>query len=158
MINVQTLIDFAMEFCKTLPSQMGVPTCSQLEPVNGRWLDRYDGILKEKHGVYIISSLQNDVLYIGKADNSSIAQRIWSHVKTPNTARDSVPDRIGIEIYPNQRWEGDKRTSSEIIKFGDFFVYCLEIEPCTYASLVEVALHLFCLKNGGLPPFNKRIG
>jgi len=127
-------------------------------PVEGRWLDRKGGHLKSRHGIYVVADLAGKVLYIGKAESSDLAARVWAHVNKPSKDRDLVPNRDGVVIYPELSFEGEEKDLAGLRR-GEFMIYAFEIDPKHFASLFEVAAQTYCLqRDGSLPRLNNRIG
>jgi hypothetical protein len=148
---------FALEFLRTLPNDLLTPE-AQVKEFEGRWFDQHAPMVENVYGVYVIVTQSEAIAYIGKADKTSISKRLGNHLRAPNKDRDTFPERQGCLIYPNHRWIKQPSTLSNEISSGDFRVICFILKSSTFASLLEVALQLWCELHGGLPAFNMRIG
>ena len=125
----------------------------------GDWSDREnmgmvvtgDGI-GLKSGVYFFAKPDGEVIYIGKAQ--SLHQRVWGHVKTPETLED------GRKIFPKQGFQCENsREEIELIKSGKALLGVITISDSDLVSLIEVYLHTKYIKKcGKLPALNKQIG
>lgn len=110
-----------------------------------------------ENGVYIYTSIENEVLYIGKGEYSSgggIGYRSCSHLG--RAVRDAD------EMFPNHQWTADKDVKDSIkncITKGNFYIWTLPIKPAHFISLVEVYLQTAYHDHyTNLPPLNKKIG
>lgn len=148
---------FAEEFVRTLPDALVRPELRVVE-VDGRWFDEHEQVVAATFGVYVFVTSSGAIVYIGKADKTSIPARIWNHLKTPNKERNRYIERRGCVIYPNHRWTTRQSLVSEEIASGEFRVVCFILSSRSFASLLEVALQLWCEQHGGLPVFNLRVG
>jgi len=121
------------------------------------WMDHLpDGL----RGVYMLSDpADSRVLYIGKADRSSIGGRLWHHMRVGR------PNEFGrLQFHNCQFISGPKAsridpTIRETLFYGEVFVTALHVEPGELASLLEVFLQTACFAlDGQIPPLNDRIG
>ncbi|MGH8363171.1 MAG: hypothetical protein ACRESQ_07455 [Gammaproteobacteria bacterium] len=155
------LDQFQRETYKLFPS-VKLVWITDANGIDGRWLDRDDGMLKNSHGVYVFTTCDSDILYIGKAQeqNSDILGRVWAHVKTPSSKRKDSTTRENIVIYPNNEWrDTEVECRDQLITYGRFVVWAVAIQPFHYAALFEIASLLFHNeKDGKLPPYNKQLG
>jgi hypothetical protein len=151
------LKNFALGFLRTLPDDLLAPE-AQVKEFEGRWFDLHAPMFENVYGVYAIVTQSEAIAYIGKADKTSISKRLGNHLRAPNRDRYDFPDRQGCLIYPKHRWINQPSTLSNEISYGDFRVICFMLESSSFASLLEVALQLWCELHGGLPVFNMRIG
>ena len=104
--------------------------------------------LSKTSGIYIFIAEDGTVLYIGKAGENNVGDRIWDHIKTPEPS-----DREGWVIFPKNKF------NSDIIREGKAKVGIFEVEPSTYSSLVEVYLQTIFFEHiGQLPKLNSRLG
>lgn len=102
--------------------------------------------LAKKSGIYIFSSTQNEVLYIGKAGSNNLAAEIWGKFQNR-------------KIPFNHIWKNDPRVSTRTkssMTEGNFLLTIFEISPERYVSLYEVFLQTCCSID--LPELNKKIG
>lgn len=161
MNKAEDLIEWSLDFAKGLPEPVKPSVIRRLPDVKGRFLDadEENDKLKNKHGVYIFSrEIDDEILYIGKADKCSLLVRVWSHLQTPSKDRGDIStDRFNIRIYPNHRWDGVYEAIYDI-EYGNFVIKSLEIETPSVTSLIEVAMQLYCENACGLPSINRRIG
>jgi len=115
---------------------------------------RGDGI-GDKSGVYFLLSESNEILYIGKATNGNLHERLWGHLKTPQITNNE--DRI----FPKNSFKnrGLDEGFVEKVSSGNVRIAAIEVHPACYCSLIEVYLHSLCLKvDGKIPVLNKQIG
>jgi len=154
--------EFVDEFIELSAAQFAQCEGRWLKKVEGRWIDRDDSELKGKHGVYFFTTLNQEILYIGKAHKASFTQRVWAHVNTPSLERRTSPDRMGITIYPSHQWINDNKIDAawkSAITSGDFDVWAIEIKPYYLASLMEIAcLTYYWDCKEVLPPLNIKFG
>lgn len=106
----------------------------------------------QSSGIYFISDVDRNILYIGKAGAGNLGAEIWGKFGAPN--------QEGLFYNsPLAKWAPkDRPELAQLIITGNFLVSAAVIEPKEFASLAEVYLHVWCAVNGGLPAFNKRIG
>jgi len=99
-----------------------------------------------KSGIYIFSSSQSEVLYIGKAGSNNLAAEIWGKFQNR-------------KIPFNHIWKNDLKVSTctkSSMAEGNFILTIFVINPEKYVSLYEVFLQTCCSNN--LPELNKKIG
>jgi len=156
-MNIETLEKFLFQLQETLEPIFGKIEISPIDTIKGAWLDRDGEVLVERFGIYCFVLEDLEVVYIGKADESSLAGRIWSHVKTPSVEREASPDRQGIVVYPSIDWSEDEYLANTLRR-GEFSLRAFEIKPKHYSSLFEVAVQIFCKDQGSFPALNRRIG
>lgn len=130
--------------------------------IKGGWLDKFDAPLKNRHGVYIFTSRDSKILYIGKAqaDNQDICGRVWDHVQKPSRERNASTTRENMIIYPDNKWkEHEAERQDQLIAGGRFLIWAAAIEPFHFAGLYEIAGLLFHKeKDSILPRYNKQLG
>jgi len=100
--------------------------------------------LSTKSGIYLFCKEDGEVLYIGKATENNIRNRIFDHLKTPEAS-----DIQGWVTYPKNQF------NDNLVKEGKVKVGIYEVKPAKYSSLVEVYLQTIVEE---LPEFCKRIG
>lgn len=111
-----------------------------------------------RSGIYFITDLNEEILYIGKAASDNLAAEIWGKFSAPvivNPAAD-IPRFEGSSLA---KWSGDA-TVKELLISGNVLVFALIIEPAALCSLVEVFLQTHCKlgTDQSLPKLNKQIG
>lgn len=108
----------------------------------------------DKYGVYFIIDDDDNILYIGKAEASSITQRIWSHIGTPVKQPQLK--------FPNNRFNEVAEIDDNVknlIENGNFKVAGITVEPREFCSLIETfALTYVWHTEKKLPLLNKKIG
>ena len=108
------------------------------------------------NGVYIYTTTDNEILYIGKGEYSSgggIGMRSCAHLGMPN--------RGSKVMFPNHQWVNEHvdPTIKNLIERGDFCIWTFPIEPNHFVSFVEVyfqTIYFDLFKS--YPTLNKRIG
>lgn len=106
-------------------------------------------------GVYFISDLKETILYIGKAGANNLGAEIWGKFSGATNV-----DQNDTRIFRKSslaQWAPDDKYRNLIID-GDVLIRATIISPKEHSSLAEVYLHVWCVRNGGLPVLNKRIG
>ncbi len=98
--------------------------------------------LSKKSGIYTFLDEDGTILYIGKAGENNVRDRIWDHLKTPEPSNQE--DWV---IFPKNKF------NSDIIREGKIKVGIFEVKPAKYSSLVEVYLQTI-----DLPKYCKKIG
>ncbi len=98
--------------------------------------------LAKKSGIYIFVDEDGTILYIGKAGENNVRQRIFDHLQTPESS-----DQEGWVIFPKNEFNRD------IVREGKVKVGIFEVNPKEYSSLVEVYLQTI-----ELPKYCKQIG
>ena len=110
---------------------------------------------KDKSGVYFISNLKGEILYIGKAGKNNLEAEIWGKFGAPVIGDDGVP----MFVKSKMAKDAPTKELSELITNGAFYISAIVIEPREMVSLLEVLLQTICLKQDGcLPSLNKQIG
>lgn len=111
-----------------------------------------------KSGVYFITDLTNNILYIGKATTDNLAREIWGKFST--STKDSIISNEEVAYFGNSslaKW-APSLEYKKLIKEGNVYIHAVLIEPKEFSSLAEVYLHILCEREGGLPVLNNRIG
>ena len=97
-------------------------------------------------GVYILSSIEDEVLYIGKAGSNNLASEIWNKLRNR-------------KIPFNHIWQNEpsvNQNTKSLISEGKFLLTLYVINPKEYVSLYEVFFQTYC--DNKLPELNKKIG
>ncbi len=118
-----------------------------------------DGI-GSKSGVYLITTPEEEIIYIGKATKNNLHGRVWSHLETPKN------DSNGNWLFPNNDFANKELNSFssddnmvKLVTEGNAFIKIITISDPQTVSLVEVYLQtLHQIKHEKLPYFNKKIG
>lgn len=106
-----------------------------------------------KSGVYFYATLDGEIIYIGKAGQDNLHQRVWAHLQTPQSL---TPDRK--RIFPNHRFVTNK-LYAEAFTSGDIRLGVVTISNKSLVSLLEVYLQtLHIHQTGELPALNRQIG
>lgn len=131
------------------------------KPVIGNWADQSnlpipyigDGI-GNKSGIYFFTSEDHDVLYIGKAAQNNLHQRIWDHIQTPG------PMENGWRKFPKIKFDvKGSENCCELVREGKVKVGIFAISPAFVAPLAEVYLQtMYFAQTGKIPPLCKQIG
>ncbi len=98
--------------------------------------------LSKTSGIYIFINEDGLILYIGKAGENNVRDRIWDHIKTPKPA-----NKEGWVVFPKNKF------NSVLVEEGKVKVGIIEVEPKDYVSLIEVYLQTI-----GLPEYCMQIG
>lgn len=110
---------------------------------------------KDKSGVYFISNLKGEILYIRKASKDNLAAEIWGKFGAPVIGEDGVP----MFVKSKMAKYAPTKELYELITNGAFYISAIVINPREMVSLLEVLLQTICLKQDGcLPSLNKQIG
>jgi hypothetical protein len=126
--------------------------------VRNRWFSNSEAQIpySASNGVYVYTSMDNEVLYIGKGEYSSgggIGHRSCSHIGSAK--RDSE------KMFPNHQWVDDDIDPmiKDSIAKGEFNIQTIPISPDHFVSFVEVYMQtLYFDKCNSHPPLNKKIG
>ena len=113
-----------------------------------------DGI-GSKSGVYLFGSPNGEIIYIGKATKRNLHNRVWDHVKTPETTTD------GRRVFPTHGFHGISHDSGEAdnVRMGNARLGVITVSDPDVVSLLEVYLQTKYFKeHGRLPVLNKQIG
>jgi hypothetical protein len=134
-----------------------------LPSVDARWLDQTSTQFNDRRGIYFYTRVGGDILYIGKAQDCSLSQRIWSHLRTPSVDRFQSTDRVGLILYPKHQWsESQSPDIAPLLPYlqnGEIQVEALEVRPHHLAGLFESFALTFCqLIDQHLPPLNQKLG
>ena len=108
-----------------------------------------------KSGIYLFGTPEQEILYIGKASQNNLHQRIWDHIRTPK----ELPD--GNWSFPAHSFPTSKETAQyvEAIRNGQARLEIITVSDSDLASLLEVYLQTLHKKqHGRLPAFNRQIG
>ncbi len=112
-----------------------------------------DGI-GSKSGLYFYTSLDGDILYIGKATKNNLHQRVWDHVKTPEALTDDLQRR-----YPNHVFRQCEQSYIDAFQEGAVKLAVVTVSEPVVVSLLEVYLQTLYVKtHEKLPVLNKQIG
>ena len=131
------------------------------KPVIGDWTNETnlpvpcigDGV-GDKSGIYFFTTEDEDILYIGKAAQKNIHQRIWDHIQTPG------PLEGGWRKFPKSKFDviGPESYCS-MVREGRVKVGIFSVSPAFVAPLAEVYLQtIYFAKTTKLPPLCKQIG
>lgn len=113
--------------------------------------------LSDCNGVYVYTSLDSEIWYVGKGeheDGAGIGKRCCS-------AHLGKAEREQDIMFPNHEWTAEPIDAkiNDSLKRGRFLIHTIKVEPDACCSLAEVTLQTMCLlKDGCLPPLNKKIG
>ena len=100
--------------------------------------------LSRTSGIYIFINEDELIMYIGKASENNVRDRIWDHIKTPEPS-----NKEGWITFPKNKFNSDIVTEGKV-KVGIF-----KVSPAKYSSLVEVYLQTISTK---LPEYCLQIG
>jgi len=108
----------------------------------------------EESGLYIFSSENDEIIYIGKATKDNLHERVWDHLGTPKRLEN------GWMTFPKTKF--NSRESLELttsIINGNIKLHVFTVSDPDVVSVIEVYLQVMHLKEfGRLPVFNKQIG
>ena len=130
-------------------------------PLIGDWKNEKNlGILGgdnvgDKSGLYIFTTSNQQVIYIGKATKNNLHHRVWDHVKTPEI----MPD--GWRNFPKTSFNSCAENPDLVtsVREGRIRLYVFTVSDPEVTSLIEVYLQIQHIKSHGkLPAFNKQIG
>jgi hypothetical protein len=113
-----------------------------------------DGV-GSKSGIYLITTTEDEVIYIGKATKNNLHHRVWGHLKTPSQLEN------GNWSFQKNEFEsfGTEINHVKNVRSGNVKLGIITISSPELVSLVEVYLHtLHVQKYSKLPFFNKQIG
>ena len=115
--------------------------------------------ISKKSGIYFISSLDGDVLYIGKATKSNLGGEIYDNSFSAATIVDAASDIPRFEKSGLARKANTDLLREEITS-GNVLIHAVAIEPAIFSSLFEVYLQTLCAAGSDkkLPPLNFQIG
>ncbi|OQX23893.1 MAG: hypothetical protein BWK80_23590 [Desulfobacteraceae bacterium IS3] len=108
----------------------------------------------KESGIYLLSSQEDKVIYIGKATKSNMGAEVWGKFNKYRL------DSNGKKEFYQNRFVLVK-SSPEIrdaIQQGKVFLTFLIIDPAEMASLLEVYLQTTCYVQNDWPELNQRIG
>lgn len=107
-----------------------------------------------KSGLYFFASLEEEILYIGKASKNNLHHRVWDHMKTPEIQSDQT------RIFPKCGFTSRGHAQHiNAMKEGQARLAVITVSDPDLVSLIEVYLHTVHIKKyGGLPILNKQIG
>lgn len=108
-----------------------------------------------RSGVYFLCAPDGEIVYIGKAGDRNLHQRVWSHLATPSEVVD------GRRTFPQHRFQAAHYCPKlgQQITAGEITLGVIMISECSVVSLVEVYLQTLHAKvSGCLPQLNLRIG
>ena len=149
------------DFEQAIQPLISLERCEWLERVDARWLDKHDTVFKNRFGIYFYAQHDGDILYIGKAQDSTLRDRVWSHLSTPCLERHQSIDRVGLRLYPNQQWNVEDKEFSNaatLVEAGDMTIHALDLCPNHVAGLFESFVLTFCQLNERLPLLNRKLG
>ena len=132
----------------------------KVEPWDGFFKDWFrkevPGIgASKKSGVYLIADFEGTILYIGKAAANNLGAEIYGKFSAATQV-----DKNDTPVFGNSslaKWAPEDKYQKLIVD-GNVLIRAAIIDPKEYSSLAEVYLHIWCERNEGLPPLNKRIG
>lgn len=157
-MQISELRDHVQQFRTRNHEWLASMRLGTIEPVDATWLDERGAPFETCHGVYFFVSRSGDVLYIGKAQEQTICERVWAHCQKPSAERRLSHDRKSITLYPNHRWQDAPGVPEAVrtqVCHGDFDIYGFEVSPPQLAGLLEsVALASVWLHDRALPPLN----
>ena len=109
-----------------------------------------------KSGIYIFTTKDNDIIYIGKATKNNLHSRTTSHVGTPKRLDN------GKMTFPLTTFSGcsDLELSKDI-QDGQIRLHVFSVSDAVVISLIEVYLQTVYVQNskeGKLRWLNKQIG
>ncbi len=104
----------------------------------------------KESGIYFIADMEENILYIGKAGANNLGAEIWGKFRAPN-------DKGQFVNSPLAKWAPADKYRNAIIS-GNILISAAIIKPQEHAAFAEVYLQVWCVRNGGLPVLNKRIG
>lgn len=147
LANTNPMIKFCYELCS---SGKALHSCFREElPAPGAL---------RRSGVYFITDLNQEILYIGKATSNNLGAEICGKFGAPAIVNPTA-DIPRFEVSSLAKWSGDA-TVKELLISGNVLIFALIIEPAALCSLVEVFLQTHCKlgTDGSLPKLNKQIG
>lgn len=130
-------------------------------PLIGDWTDEKNlGILGgdnvgDKSGLYIFTTIDHEIVYIGKATKNNLHHRVWDHMKTPQIMLN------GWRNFPKTSFKSPSGNPDLVIdaREGKLRLYVFTVSDSHVTSLIEVYLQIQHIKyHDRLPAFNKQIG
>lgn len=127
--------------------------------VKQRWFTQDESQIPNagSNGIYIYSSVNGDVLYIGKsvrATGDGIGHQSCLHLGSAKKG--------GELMFPGHDWVEDSEISSEVrdlIGSGNFVIWTIPISPNHFVSLTEVFLQTVYFDScNAHAPLNKKFG
>ena len=107
----------------------------------------------KKSGVYIFSTIEKEILYIGKAASDNFGAEIYSKFGAATSLDENNPcfgNSLMAEYAPD--------CYKELIRGGNVCITAISIHPKEFTSLFEVYLQTCCAIYEELPPLNRQIG
>ena len=161
-MHLSTLRDALSQFERAVRAVISVECAAWIPSIDARWLDQRDGAIHGRFGVYVYATQDGEVIYIGKAQETAINQRVWAHLRTPCREREKSLDRLGLKLYPQHEWRNVEESLvaiANVVERGEVTIEALELRPNYVAGLFECFALTFCqLTEGRLPPFNRKLG
>ena len=108
----------------------------------------------KKSGVYFITDVEGNILYIGKASKNNLGAEIWGKFGAATNLNPGDIPYFGNS--PLAQWAPSEYQES--IRQGEIDIRAVQIEPQEFSSLAEVYLHVLCDRTDRWPVLNKRIG
>jgi hypothetical protein len=153
---------FADRFEQAIRQLIPIERAEWLPAVDATWLDERDAIFKNRFGVYFYSSIDGDVLHVGTRQDSTLLQRVWSHLARPPSDRHDSINRVGLSLYPPHQLNAlgaEPAGPAVLLERGEFVLDALAITLNHLAGLFEsFALTAWQLSEGCLPPLNRKLG
>jgi hypothetical protein len=164
-MHIENLHEYIQELTNSLPklfSNITIDFSFGLNrPLIGDWSDENNlGILAgdnvgDKSGLYIFTTSDHEIVYIGKATKNNLHHRVWDHVKTPQIMHD------GWRNFPKTLFKSCNENSDIVLnaREGRLRLYVFTVSDPYVTSLIEVYLQIQHIKlHNRLPAFNKQIG
>jgi hypothetical protein len=112
-----------------------------------------DGI-GNKSGIYFYATPEEEIIYIGKAGQNNLHERVWDHLKTP---QELTQDKK--RFFHKHKFVNEEPQYADAFTNGKVRLGVVTVSNQLLVSLLEVYLQTFhCAKYGKLPALNKQIG
>ena len=160
-MKLSELRDALAQFERATGSLIPLESCNWRPSVDAHWLDERADSISGRFGVYVCAAEDDEILYIGKAQDSPFEKRIWGHLQKPDPGRSQSGDRRGLKLYPNHKWkdQGLDAKAVETVEKGELTIEALELQPNHVAGLFEIVALTWCQQEfGQLPPLNRKLG
>ena len=160
-MKLSKLRDALAQFERATGSLIPLESYNWRTSVDARWLDKDAEPISGRFGIYVCAAEDDEILYIGKAQDSPFEKRIWGHLQKPDPERSQSRDRRGLKLYPNHKWKdhGLDAKVVETVEQGALTIEALELQPNHVAGLFEIFALTWCQQEfGQLPPLNRKLG
>lgn len=153
------LATFHRAICKEMPEMsFEIEVIRRVGKWDGPFREWYTDHVPAKNqaresGIYLLTDLNETILYIGKAAANNLGSRIFAKFGTS-----VLKEKAQFDNSPMAEATHDAQIQTAF-RAGDILVQAVRIRPSEFASLAEVYLQTLCWKREKeLPKLNKRIG